>query len=137
MYDSNSIFSDAIYALSDREHIEKVSVRVDSNIPDILYLLCELDCPGNRQQACHIYPASDGERLIVAGVLALDTLDDDNYEIAENIEEKYDLQITEDQIGKNKVFSETVPPEPYNWDLYTRVLKVAKAEKEFSETRRT
>ncbi|RLG14920.1 MAG: hypothetical protein DRN71_02440 [Candidatus Nanohalarchaeota archaeon] len=90
---------------------EEFQIKYD--MPDIPYLLCKLDCLGNRQQACHIYPASDGEELIVAGELALDTLEGDIYKIAETIAKEYDLQITEDQIGKNRVFSETVPSEPY------------------------
>ncbi len=133
----NSIFSNAKYALSGRKHIEKVSVRVDSNIPDIPYLLCELDCPKDRHPACHIYMASDGEGLIVAGEQALDALKDNIYKKAETIAKKYDLQITEDLIGKNNVFSETVPLDSYKWELHSRVLNVARAEKEFLRIKRT
>ena len=133
----NSIFNDAIYALSGRKHIENVSARADNDLPDFPYLLCKFDCPGNRQQTCHIYPSSDDERLIVAGELALDVLKDDIYRKAETIAKKYDLQITEDQIGENNVFSETVPLDSYKWKLYDSVLNVARAEKEFLKIKRT
>ena len=152
MQNYNSIFNNAIYALSGRKHIEEVRLmrfdngevlldgvgfQIKYDMPDISYLLCELDCPKDEPQACHIYMASDGKGLIVAGEQALDALKDNIYRKAETIAKKYDLQITEDPIGENNVFSETVPLESYKWELHAHVLNVARAEKEFLRIKRT